>query len=445
MAAGSSILDSVYGSYTSGGANARFDALFDVAAAGSASPSGLGGGYSRYRYASSSSPYATTYSSSYQSRLAPLTLSSSSSYSPSYDKYYTYLDDLSTLRSSSGRAHSYRPSRYLESEFLDDTRSGYGLRGSGGGTISVGGYITNGPSHDRFGRELSNYDRWRMQNGGSFVRDDEPVRPSRRKFSSGRLLSKQSAGESESSSSDSGNNGSSNGGGNGFDAMEDLSRRTRETTVSSPISPLKSSDYNPFRESFVATSAVGTRGHSMAPAVQSSSSLRYQPSASNYRSAGYSSTSGFPAGVREKLGSYDVKDVRGDGGCYYRCLSLFFSGSEENYMRYRREVLAYIKENLENYSTMIRSETASTNDYFSRKMRSDRQDWAETTEIIATCCVYNINVHVLAIVPGRGSRASWEWLHFDPSIGTGKASYASRDIFLYNQGSVHFMLCTPRR
>ena len=120
MAAGSSILDSVYGSYTSGGAssaNARFDALFDAAAAtgSAAAPSGLGGGDSRYRYASSSSsPFATTYSSSYQSRLAPLPLSSTSSstYSPSYDKYYTYLDDLSTLRSSSGRSHSYRPSRY---------------------------------------------------------------------------------------------------------------------------------------------------------------------------------------------------------------------------------------------------------------------------------------------------------------------------------------------
>ena len=117
MAAGSSILDSVYGSYTSAGsasANARFDALFDSAAASPAS--GLGGGYSRYRYgSSSSSPYASTYSSSYQSRLAPLPLSStsSSSYSPSYDKYYTYLDDLSTLRSSSGRAHSYRPSRFV--------------------------------------------------------------------------------------------------------------------------------------------------------------------------------------------------------------------------------------------------------------------------------------------------------------------------------------------
>ena len=119
MAAGSSILDSVYGSYTSAGsasANARFDALFDSAAAVGSPASGLGGGYSRYRYgSSSSSPYASTYSSSYQSRLAPLPLSStsSSSYSPSYDKYYTYLDDLSTLRSSSGRAHSYRPSRFV--------------------------------------------------------------------------------------------------------------------------------------------------------------------------------------------------------------------------------------------------------------------------------------------------------------------------------------------
>ena len=124
MAAGSSILDSVYGSYTSAGAgatsaNARFDALFDSAAAVGSPASGLGGGYSRYRYgSSSSSPYASTYSSSYQSRLAPLPLSStsSSSYSPSYDKYYTYLDDLSTLRSSSGRAHSYRPSRFVPFE-----------------------------------------------------------------------------------------------------------------------------------------------------------------------------------------------------------------------------------------------------------------------------------------------------------------------------------------
>ena len=97
----------------------------------------------------------------------------------------------------------------------------------------------------------------------------------------------------------------------------------------------------------------------------------------------------------------------------------------------------------DNYSSMIKSEIgyASTNDYFSRKMRTDHQEFAETTEIIATCCLYNINIHVLARVPGKGT---WEWLHFDPSIGSGKPSTATRDIYLYNQGSVHFMLCTPK-
>ena len=66
----------------------------------------------------------------------------------------------------------------MGSDFLDDTRSGYGHRASGGGSgTSVGGYITNGPSYDRFGRELSNYDKWRLHNGAeNLVRDDDSVR-----------------------------------------------------------------------------------------------------------------------------------------------------------------------------------------------------------------------------------------------------------------------------
>ena len=46
--------------------------------------------------------------------------------------------------------------------------------------------------------------------------------------------------------------------------------------------------------------------------------------------------------------------------------------------------MSYIKQNMEQYSSMIKSEVgyASTNDYFSRKTRFDRQEFAETTEII---------------------------------------------------------------
>ena len=46
--------------------------------------------------------------------------------------------------------------------------------------------------------------------------------------------------------------------------------------------------------------------------------------------------------------------------------------------------MSYIKQNMDQYSSMIKSEVgyASTNDYFSRKTRFDRQEFAETTEII---------------------------------------------------------------
>ena len=43
-------------------------------------------------------------------------------------------------------------------------------------------------------------------------------------------------------------------------------------------------------------------------------------------------------GLNFQLSAYDVQDVRGDGGCYYRCLSLYFTGSEESYNKYRSNI-----------------------------------------------------------------------------------------------------------
>ena len=68
--------------------------------------------------------------------------------------------------------------------------------------------------------------------------------------------------------------------------------------------------------------------------------------------------------------------------------------------------MSYIKQNLENYSSMIKSEVgyASTNDYFSRKTRFDRQEFAETTEIIGMviyilknlrCSIMRTFIHIL--------------------------------------------------
>lgn len=303
------------------------------------------------------------------------------------DKYYKYLDDLSIGGSSRSSCYSGVTSD-LGSSRLAGTSSYLSTYSS-----SYRPTISRSPAYDKYGKELSNYERWKLQNGCSdILLDDKRTTPT------------TTAG------------------------------RRRENTVKSYE---KETSPQPISSRYSASSssaALTARGTSLAPSYSTYSSSSSRPSFSHHS---------FPASVSAKLSGYDVRDVRGDGGCYYRCLSVYFTDSEESYNKYRREVMSYIREHLDNYSSMIKSEVgyASTSDYFSRKTRTDLQEFAETTEIIATCCLYNTNIHVLALVPGK---RQWEWLHFDPSIGSGRPSTASRDIYLYNQGSVHFMLCTPK-
>ena len=55
--------------------------------------------------------------------------------------------------------------------------------------------------------------------------------------------------------------------------------------------------------------------------------------------------------------------------------AVLFYNESHNFFVNRKEVMNYIKENLDSYSSMIKSEVgyASTNDYFSRKFRTDHQ------------------------------------------------------------------------
>lgn len=427
-------------------------------------------------YYSSSSTLLDSYSSSrgYDSLY-------SNTYNTSYggagssaiDRYYSYLDDLtSSTRTGSDYGLSTPSSRYSSrySSTVSDS-SGYGSTSASRTSSYLSDFqpvssrysssygrslISKTPAYDKYGKELSNYDRWRL-NHGEFVSDttnnNSYERSSYLNSNSNNNETKtlRSSRRISSRLEDSITNDSV------LTTTTPIVNTSRELSVMPTVSnsypedlaalPSRFAQMNT-RESRLAreTGAVQKqRGKSVAPNLLSSS---YSNSSSSFGSRGGSSSSkftvhSFPLSVSSKLAGYDVRDVKGDGGCYYRCLSAYFTGTEDNYNKYRREVVGYIRDHMDNYSSMIKSEIgyASTNDYFSRKMRTDHQEFAETTEIIATCCVYNINVHVLARVPGKGT---WEWLHFDPSIGSGKPSTASRDVYLYNQGSVHFMLCTPK-
>jgi len=344
-------------------------------------------------------------------------------------------------RSSSDSYSTSRSSEYVPRSSLLSSR----LLNSGG--------ISSAPAYDKFGKELSNYERWKLSGtGGTYDIGDTITSNndflSRCHVSGGeseaqalrrkRLVNNIDSPRDERGRTVAPTSSSSNGGGGLTNGFREYSVAPTSIKIEDAASDLPAITGSRFS----GRTGTGSR-RSVEPFLPSISSSVAKPSSSS----GYGSTkyvTSFPSDVKAKLLGYDVRDVRGDGGCYYRCLSVYFTGEEDSYNRYRKEVMSYIKQNEDNYKSMIRSEVgyASINDYFVRKTRSDRQEFAETTEIIATSCLYNINVHVLALVPG--SRRSWEWLHFDPSIGTGRPSTATRDIYLYNQGSVHFMLCTPK-
>jgi len=421
------------------------------------------------------------------------------------DRYYSFLDDISSPVAS-GASRFSSSSTYLKntdhysmpnqysSRYLSSDRS---VSSSSGAISSSFGYsssfrssygassdnqpmssrytrpmISRAPTYDKYGKELSNYERWRVQHGenvNSFnnnYNNNTGLDAISKVHSSSSHLNHHSWRRKSAIEDDSPSMGISS---------SILLNTSRELSVM-PGASVTSNFENelaaslPSRFANLTTDIVNShkagcdsrssssnaRGKSLVPTsslardstLNSGHSVSYGGNLLNYSNCFDRSTKSniihsFPLSVSSKLGGYDVQDVKGDGGCYYRCLSVYFTGREENYNKYRREVVGYIQEHMDNYSSMIKSEIgyASTKDYFSRKMRTDHQEFAETTEIIATCCLYNINIHVLALVPGK---RTWEWLHFDPSIGSGNPSTATKDIYLYNQGSVHFMLCSPK-
>ena len=145
-------------------------------------------------YYSSSSTLLDSYCSNPSSRYD--SLYSNTSYNNTYgassaiDRYYSYLDDLTSSSSSRssdsyGSSSSRYSSRYSSS--VSDT-SGYGGSGHSGSSrtssylndyqpissrysnTSYGrSLISRAPAYDKYGKELSNYDRWRMSQGESVL------------------------------------------------------------------------------------------------------------------------------------------------------------------------------------------------------------------------------------------------------------------------------------
>jgi hypothetical protein len=252
--------------------------------------------------------YLTTYSSSY-SRSYPSSASTTSHFgygssgntnSSAYDRYHSYLDEtLSSSSSSSSRrpvvvpvVPAYR-SRYLlisdlipDSDESDSARKELSVRGT---TL-----ISSAPVYDKFGKELSNYERWKLKQGeplstsAVLTSTDGPTatvapeRPARKKYSVRFKEEEDSTGKSASSAS---SGGSSSGCNSNSSSLSGARRKSsgREVTVVPVVAATASLP----RETSPLTALSTPKSF---PAYRSSSS-----------SSSSSSSHSFPSGVREKV------------------------------------------------------------------------------------------------------------------------------------------------
>ena len=124
------------------------------------------------RSPSSSSPYSTTYSSNFGIPSSNLSRTSNSGISSSLDKYYNYLDDLSSISGtgSSRRRGStdYGKSSNTVTYNIPISYSSTSLRSkyfdrAGSEETTATSSLAKGPKYDSFGKTLSNYDRWKLR------------------------------------------------------------------------------------------------------------------------------------------------------------------------------------------------------------------------------------------------------------------------------------------
>ena len=77
--------------------------------------------------------------------------------------------------------------------------------------------------------------------------------------------------------------------------------------------------------------------------------------------------------------------VRGDGNCFYRCLSRSFYGHEDNHGKIRKETVDFIRPNTKHFKMML-------DEPVSKHLHGRRESWATEMEIMAASALYGANI-----------------------------------------------------
>ena len=98
-------------------------------------------------------------------------------------------------------------------------------------------------------------------------------------------------------------------------------------------------------------------------------------------------------------------NVKGDGNCFFRCISLKVHGTEENYSKVRQQIVEFLEKNEEDYSELVLDKKGKTYKEYLQEMQKDKV-WATEVEILAAGPVYKCEIFVQVCKQGTDK---WEW------------------------------------
>ena len=126
----------------------------------------------------------------------------------------------------------------------------------------------------------------------------------------------------------------------------------------------------------------------------------------------------------------DIRDVKGDGNCFFRCISVALYENEDEHKEIRENVVQKIVAEREFYGAYTDKDFEKHVEGMSRSNGSN-DSWATEAELIATSNFYDDDVYVYL-----HKEKNWEWHTYTKD---GKCHHERKHIKILSTGS-HFKL-----
>ncbi|XP_052212735.1 uncharacterized protein LOC127831738 [Dreissena polymorpha] len=105
-----------------------------------------------------------------------------------------------------------------------------------------------------------------------------------------------------------------------------------------------------------------------------------------------------------------TSEIRADGNCFFRALSVIITGVETNHLTIREEITRHVEQHSDIYRTFLQSRGGM--DTYVRSMRKPRE-WATDTEIFAAATFLKTIIEVCSILRNK-SGIEYQWQTFAP-------------------------------